>query len=37
MMKFGIALIVRGDDANPDTLLKMAELAERDSLSLIHI
>ena len=31
MMKFGISLIVRGDDANPDTLKKMAELAERDS------
>ena len=30
-MKFGISLIVRGDDANPDTFQKMAESAERDS------
>lgn len=30
-MKFGISLIVRGDDANPDTLQKMAESAERDN------
>lgn len=30
-MKFGISIIVRGDDATPDTFNKMAESAERDA------
>ncbi len=30
-MKYGVSIIVRGDDAKPDTFVKMAELAERDA------